>query len=108
MCSSKTQKCTTHGGRSTGPKTAEGKQRIATARTKHGAYAKDNRLSQHAAQIRLRQLEDMAHVIGLIKGPRTRGRKPDGYMAITSIQQIKALIALESKLKRSVNGKFEP
>ncbi len=34
--SSKTQKCQFHGGRSTGPRTAEGKARIAALHTKHG------------------------------------------------------------------------
>jgi hypothetical protein len=33
-------RCEMHGGKSTGPKTAEGKQRVLAAITKHGFYTK--------------------------------------------------------------------
>ncbi len=36
-------RCRFHGGLSTGPRTAEGIERIRTARTKHGAYGADAR-----------------------------------------------------------------
>ena len=36
-------RCRMHGGRSTGPRTAEGLQRIRTARTIHGAYGAEGR-----------------------------------------------------------------
>jgi hypothetical protein len=39
-----------HGGASTGPRTAEGLQRIVRARTVHGGYSAENR--QVAAMIR--------------------------------------------------------
>jgi len=36
-------RCRLHGGKSTGPKTAEGRKRISEANTKHGYYTKENK-----------------------------------------------------------------
>lgn len=38
-------RCKLHGGKSTGPKTEEGKQRIAKAHFKHGLYTKENKIN---------------------------------------------------------------
>jgi hypothetical protein len=78
-----------------GPRTAEGKQRIAQAQLKHGAYSKAGLEAKQAESIQLRQLEDIAVLIGLIQGPRTRGSKPRGYKAIRSMEAVKALVALK-------------
>jgi len=78
-----------------GPRTAEGRQRIAHAQLKHGFYTKAGLEAKHAEAIQLRQLEDIAHLTGLIQGPRTRGAKPLGYRPITSMEAVKALVALE-------------
>ena len=78
-----------------GPRTAEGRQRIAQAQLKHGLYSKAGIGAKHAESVQLRQLEDIAVLIGMIQGPRTRGCKPQGYKAITSMQAVKALVALE-------------
>ena len=78
-----------------GPRTAEGRQRIAQAQLKHGAFSKAGLEAKHAEAIQLRQLEDIAVLIGMIAGPRTRGCKPRGYKAITSMAAVKALVALE-------------
>ena len=78
-----------------GPRTAEGRQRIAQAQLKHGAYSKAGLEAKHAESIQLRQLEDIAVLIGMIQGPRTRGCKPRGYRPITSMEAVKALVALK-------------
>jgi len=78
-----------------GPRTAEGKQRIAQAQLKHGFYSKAGLEAKQAESIQLRQLEDIAVLIGMIQGPRTRGCKPRGYRPITSMASVKALVALE-------------
>jgi hypothetical protein len=78
-----------------GPRTAAGKQRIAQAQLKHGAFSKAGLKAKHAESIQLRQLEDIAYLTGLIQGPRTRGCKPQGYKAIASMEAVKALVALE-------------
>jgi hypothetical protein len=78
-----------------GPRTAEGRQRIAQAQLKHGAYSKAGLEAKHAESIQLRQLEDIAVLIGMIQGPRTRGCKPRGYKAMRSMEAVKALVALE-------------
>ena len=78
-----------------GPRTAEGKQRIAQAQLKHGAYSKAGIEAKHAEAVKLRQLEEVAYLIGLIQGQRTRGCKPRGYVPIRTMAAVKALIALE-------------
>ena len=78
-----------------GPRTAEGRQRIAQAQLKHGFYSKAGLEAKHAESIQLRQLEDIAYLTGLIQGPRTRGAKPRGYRSITTMEAVKALVALE-------------
>jgi hypothetical protein len=52
---SKTQKCQFHGGRSTGPKTAAGRQRCADAKLIHGreTRAKRQQASQTSALLKL-------------------------------------------------------
>ena len=58
-------RCRLHGGRSTGPKTAEGIERIRLAATKHGLYTQAARL-EHA---RYRQLlQDCREVLQGISG----------------------------------------
>ena len=78
-----------------GPRTAEGKQRIAQAQLKHGAYSKAGLRAKQTESIQLRQLEDIAVLIGMIQGPRTRGSKPRGYRPITSMEAVQDLVALE-------------
>ena len=78
-----------------GPRTAEGKLRIAQAQLKHGAFSKAGLQAKQAESIQLRQLEDIAVLIGMIQGPRTRGAKPRGYKAIASMAAVKAHMALK-------------
>ncbi len=78
-----------------GPRSAEGIQRIAQAQLKHGFYSKAGLEAKHAESVQLRQLEDIARLVGMIQGPRTCGVKPRGYRPITSMEAVKALVALE-------------
>ncbi len=87
--------CTLVKSKWNGPRTAEGKQRIAQAQLKHGSFSRAGMEAKNAEAIQLRQLEDIAYLTGLIQGPRTRGAKPRGYKAIRSMAAVKALVALE-------------
>ena len=78
-----------------GPRTAEGKQRIAQAQLKQGFYSKAGLEAKQAESIQLRQLEDIARLVGMIQGPRMRGAKPRGYRPITSVEAVKELVALK-------------
>ena len=69
-------KCRFHGGASTGPKTPEGRQRCAEAKTTHGHETRQARTDRAAAMRNLRELEDLGHALGIMYGPRMRGRKP--------------------------------
>jgi hypothetical protein len=46
---------------------------------KHG-YRSNEGIKQNSEKLsELRYLEDLGHAIGLISGPKTRGRKPKNY-----------------------------
>ena len=91
---SKTQKCQFHGGKSTGPKSAAGKARIAAAHLLHGGETNQRKLERSQSSLRLAQLEDVAHAIGLITtAPRSPGRKPLGYREIKTMEAAKAWVA---------------
>ena len=70
-------KCRFHGGKSTGPKTPEGRQRCAQARTVHGRETTVMRMERSLASARLAVLESIGFGLGLMKGTRTPGRRPD-------------------------------
>jgi hypothetical protein len=86
---SKTQKCHMHGGRgNSAPKTEEGRQRVAAALTKSGQYTKAAKLEQSKSSARLARLEDAMHVLGMTSAVRTRGRKANLYVPVTSVDDV--------------------
>ena len=68
-------KCRFHGGRSTGPKTAEGKAAVAKAHTVHGRETRAIRAEQSAKLAELYELEMLGRKLGIFEG-RMVGRKP--------------------------------
>jgi hypothetical protein len=85
---SKTQVCQFHGGRGSGPKTEAGRSRIAAAHYKHGESTKAARAEFSKASAKLNQLEDALYILGICSAPRTRGRKPSGYMPVRSTHDV--------------------
>ena len=86
--SSRTQKCDFHGGGSTGPKTAEGKARQRAAVLKTGNYTKEA-MQDRARSVRvLAGLEDAMYVLNMTTMPRTRGRKPLGYVPLQTVEDV--------------------
>ena len=71
-------KCRFHGGASTGPRTQEGRQRCAAARYKGANESRKERTERALGMRRLRELEDLGHLLGILRGVRTSGRKPSG------------------------------
>lgn len=67
--------CRSHGGASTGPKTEQGRQRCAEAKTIHGNETRKARTERSESMRRLRELEELGYAHGLLVGPRTRGRR---------------------------------
>jgi len=92
MKSSRTVKCSHHGGWATGPKTAEGRQRILQANTKHGESTKAARLEHSKASARLSMLEDCLYLLGMTAEPRIRGRKPAGYIPIRTLTDVRRVL----------------
>ena len=89
---SKTQKCNFHGGRSTGPKTAKGREKISQAHLVHGQETLQKRAERQAMSVHLRQLEDIMHVLDMTTGGRCRGAKPIGYKPIRTLDEVKQFV----------------
>ena len=83
--------CATHGGKSTGPKTEQGK-----ANLKHGKYTKQAQTEHSKASAQLSQLEDAMYLLGMSDAPRCTGRKAKGYRPITSVAGVRTML-LETK-----------
>lgn len=69
--------CLRHGGASTGPRTIEGKKSCAAARTVHGQDTIAMRQERSLGSARVAVLESIGFAIGLLRGSKTRGRRPD-------------------------------
>ena len=90
---SKTQKCGFHGGRGSGPKTAEGRARIGAAHRVHGEETNERRAERSQGALRLAQLEDVMHVLAMTGASRIRGRKPSGYWPIKTMDDVEQWVA---------------
>ena len=87
MNSSTTQKCTHHGGRSTGPRTAAGKQRLIEAHLLHGERTKTAKAEYSKDSAKVSTLEDCLRVLGMdIK--RRQGRKAAGYRPVRTTEGV--------------------
>ena len=89
---SKTQKCQFHGGRSTGPKTLEGKSKISKIHLVHGRETLQKRTERQVMSVRLRHLEDIMHVLDMTTGGRWRGAKPIGYKPIRTLDEVRQFV----------------
>ena len=84
---SKGQKCNFHGGKSTGPKTPEGKARISKAHLVHGNETVQIRLERKQKNAHFADIEDVMHLLDMTTGGRKRGPKPNGYKPIKTIEE---------------------
>jgi hypothetical protein len=87
---SRTAKCQFHGGASTGPRTPEGRASIAEVHRRHGLETRLVRIARSEASAKLRALDDIARLVGLMHGSRPTGRKPLGYTPIQTLEQAMA------------------
>ena len=78
--------CRFHGARSTGPKTEEGRRRIARAKTQNGDETRQARAERSTMSAKILAMEDILFLINAATGPRTRGRKPASYTPITTLE----------------------
>ena len=97
MKSSKTQKCTHHGGLSKGATSAEGKQRIIDANLTHGQSTRVARAEHSKVSAHISMLEDCLHVLGMTTEKRLQGRKASGYRPLRTVDDVRRFI-LETRL----------
>ena len=86
---SRSQKCSIHGGRSTGPKTEAGIQRIREANTTHGNETKEAREERSKKNLWFAQVEDLMTVLDMRMGVKNPGRKPNSYTRIKTFDEAK-------------------
>ena len=80
--------CDFHGGRSTGPRTEAGKARQRAAVLKTGNYTKESMEDKARSMRVLSGLEDAMYVLKMTMMPRTRGRKPLGYLPLKTVEDV--------------------
>ena len=83
------QLCGHHGGR---PHSAETIERISAANTVHGQSSKAAKKLYRETSVLLHELEDSLYVLKVTEGPRTRGRKPNGYRGVYSEADVIGMI----------------
>jgi hypothetical protein len=86
--------CGFHGGKSTGPKTAAGKQRCAEVKTVHGRETRAIRAQRSRDDAYIRNLEDTGRVFGFISGTKTPGPKPASYRPLCTEEEARRWLVL--------------
>lgn len=94
--------CKLHGGKSTGPRTQEGRQRCAQARLVHGRETSAARMERSLGSARLAVLEEVGFAIGLLTGTRTRGPKP--HRLDQAYPELQELLRARAKRLRGEHG----
>lgn len=85
------ERCRLHGGASTGPKTLEGRQRIAAARTVHGRETRENRRERARLRAIRRYIFRMVDFVVLQQ--RIEALEANGYRVPAKLEaQIEAAI----------------
>jgi hypothetical protein len=84
--------CSNHGGKSTGPRTQEGIERIRKAHLKTGNETLAAKQSRSKQILRLQMLEQCLYLLNLTNAPRNRGPKAKGFKTIKSIQEVKKVL----------------
>ena len=97
--------CAFHGGKSTGPRTKAGKARLIQALTVHGRETRAMRREHSETVAYLRELEDVAWVLGMMTGTRTRGPKPKNYQPVITLEAAKRWITIDALGLRRKNKK---
>ena len=91
--------CRTHGGASTGPKTEQGRQRCAGAKTIHGTQTRETRKQNAISATKLLLLRELGNRLNLF-GPQPNGfpgRRPRDYPA-TELMSVEELVEMVEKL----------
>ena len=84
--------CQSHGGLSTGPKTAAGKARQRASVITSGNYTKESIEDRSRSALRLAGLEDAMYVLEMTDAPRTRGPKPKGYKPLVTLEDVQRFV----------------
>ena len=93
-------RCRFHGGRKfSGPKTLEGRLRCAKAKTVHGWETTAMRQERSLGSARVAVLEAVGFAIGLLRGAKTRGRRPDRMAE--AYPELQALLKLRIKSRKT-------
>ena len=70
--------CHGHSELPKGPSSPEGLRRCAVAKTIHGFETRQARTERALGKRRLRELEDLGHLLGIVRGLKTLRRRPLG------------------------------
>jgi len=68
---------------------------VNSGKYKKGHFTKEAKEKTRKTIVKLRYLEDLGHQCGFMRGARTRGPKPTGYIELDLTEENKLLIALK-------------
>lgn len=92
MRSNRGQKCAVHGGRSTGPRSEAGKQRIREAKWIHGERSAAGMERASKANAIIRSLADAVEVLWGAKVANMLGRKPSVYHKLHDADDVRRFL----------------
>ena len=100
--------CRTHGGASTGPKTEQGRQRCAAAKTIHGKDTRAKRAQNAITATKLLLLRDLGVKLGMFGDQPTGwpGRQPKGYL-LTKLLSVEELVENIERLTKEATQTAE-
>lgn len=88
-------KCKFHGGKSTGPRTQAGRQRISEANWIHGHRTAKGQLKASQDAARIREIADALRVLGALNtDEKFRGRWPKCYEPIQDLEGVERLVQM--------------
>lgn len=94
--------CQFHGGRSTGPKSKEGKERIRSAHFKHGQETLEAKAERSAKSAMFLYLRDLGEHLGILKKSKIKGRYPSEYVK-HDLSVPSNLLHLINQIERDIN-----
>lgn len=89
--------CRFHGGRSTGPRTSIGRERIVRSKTTHGQQTRAARLVRSEKFAELEAFDALGRMIGMIKGRQKRGPKCKSVVEIPGLDLVAQRIVPPAK-----------
>jgi len=72
---------------------------VVEAKTTHAKEGRATRKQRSATSAHMRELEDVAWALNMMRGARTRGRKPTAYRPVKTLEEAKLWVLKDASRK---------